>query len=72
MSANRGGQTELRRLRAQLDELIACAYCFNDKPHLLFSHIRRLANEAGNAEAARLMDSMYWRIHELLDAEPKP
>jgi hypothetical protein len=44
-----------------IDDLLACAHQFDDKPHLLFSCIRRLALQFEEspdlkAEIVRLMD----------------
>ena len=47
-----------------IQEVLACAYIYDDKPHLLFSCIRRLAeqyteNNKFRDEIIRLMDYAY-------------
>ena len=51
-------------LRTDIDELLACAYKYDDKPHQLFSFIRLLAERyesdpSRRAEIMGLMDYAY-------------
>lgn len=46
-----------------INDVLACAYKYDDKPHLLFSCVRRIAEQFGEgreqAEVVRLMEYAY-------------
>jgi hypothetical protein len=56
--------THYRLEREAINDLLACAYKYDDKPHLLFSCIRRIAgqfdeDERHQTEVIRLADYAY-------------
>jgi hypothetical protein len=63
----------LAQLRAEVDDVLATALVHDDKPHLLFSAIRKLASaEAAGArrdEIVQLMDSAYEAARQVDESE---
>lgn len=62
-------------LVALVDDVLACAWQLDNKPHLLFSALRRLAVAMPNdatATTVRLLDEARDRAHLLLSPAPAP